>query len=167
MRVSGIDQTNAIEAWGGAATVIGLGDLTTALDRGTVDGAFSSLSIVHVFHFNEIVDYVTALPTFEPAHCFFMTLDQWNALNEAQQNAIIEGFKDADKNIYEASMAEEYEPYIAEYKESGCDVVELTAEEFKAFTDLLRPNFEALKENNTEEGLEILRIVYEYNGWEF
>lgn len=167
VRVSGTDQINAVETWGGAGTIIPLPDLTTALDRGTVDCAMSGYQLIHVFSFDEVCDWAVILPTYEPAHCFFMTMDTWNSMSPAQQDAMMEAWADITPITFQASLEQEYEPYLAEFREAGMDVYEMTPEEFEAFSDLLKPNFDALKEGNTEEGLELMKILYQYHGWEW
>ena len=167
MRVSGTDQIKAVEAWGGAATIIPLPDLTTALDRGTVDGAMSGYQLIHVFSFDEIIDYAVILPTYEPAHGFYVTMDTWNSLSAAQQDALMKGFEDVTEVTFAKSDELEYGPYLQEYRDEGVDVYEPTKEDFQPFVDLLKPNFDALKQGNSEEGLELMKIVYKYNGWDW
>jgi TRAP-type C4-dicarboxylate transport system substrate-binding protein len=167
VRTSGNVQTAAIEAWGGAGTVIALGDLTTALERKTVDAAFSGYALIHAFSFDEVCDYAVMLPALEPGHCFFMTLDKWNTLSASQQEVMMEVFSNCSGDVWERSYEEEYEPYLEEYREAGCEVYELTSEEFAPFTELLQPIFDSYKEDNTEDGLELMKIVYKYNGWDW
>ncbi|MGN1002882.1 MAG: TRAP transporter substrate-binding protein [Oscillospiraceae bacterium] len=169
MRVSGTDQINAVETWGGAATIIPLPDLTTALDRGTVDSAMSGYQLIHVFSLYEVIDWAVILPFAEPGHGYFMTLDCWNSLAPSQQDAIMEGFSGSARFIWEASDEQEYVPYLQEYRDAGVEVYEPTAAEMQEMIDALKPNFEALKEGacSTPEGLELLKIVYKYNGWEW
>lgn len=169
MRVSGTDQINAVETWGGAATIISLADMTMALDRGTVDSAMSGYQLIHVYSFDEVIDWAVILPFAEPGHGFFMKLETWDSLAPSQQDAILEGFSGADKFIWDLSDEQEYVPYIQEYKDAGVEVYEPTAEEMQEWIDALKPNFEALKSGacSTPEGLELLEIVYEFNGWEW
>ncbi len=167
IRTSGNNQSDAVKIWGGASTVIGIGDLATALDRGTVDYAFSAYALVKEFGFYEMIDYCTYTSMYDPAHCFFMSMDVWNSLSENQQQAILKGFDGIEKKTYERLVELEYEPYKEIVAGSGVTIAELNDEETGAFTEPLKPLFDNLIAGNSKEGLAILKIVYKYNGWEW
>jgi hypothetical protein len=58
-----------------------------------------------------------------------------------------------------------FEPYKDFVEDSGCSVVELTSEQAQEFTKLCEPLFEEIKPTSSPEGLEILKVIYKYNGW--
>jgi TRAP-type C4-dicarboxylate transport system substrate-binding protein len=79
-----------VEMLGGVLTVMPASEIYTGLEKGVIDGAAWPIIGVMDYNWNEVAQYLLR-PGFgvnyEP---IFMNLDKWNALSEADQNAILE-----------------------------------------------------------------------------
>ncbi len=165
IRTSGTAQADAVNTWGGASTVLGLSDLISALERNTVDSAFTGEALVNALHLYEITDYVVYTQMYEPSQFFFCSMDFWNSLSENQQKAFMSIFDDCYERTIETDT---HDPYIAELRAvDGYEVIEMTTEQTDAFVDLLKPFYDKCKEGNSEEGLELMKTLYELKGWDW
>lgn len=165
IRTSGTDQANAVGTWGGASTVLGLSDLISALERKTVDSAFTGEALVNVMHLYEITDYVVYTKMYESPQFFFCSMDFWDSLSEKQQNALMSIFDDVYSRTIETDTHDEYIEVCRGV--DGYEVVELSAEETDAFVDPLKSYFDKFKEGNSEEGIELMKLLYEIKGWDW
>jgi TRAP-type C4-dicarboxylate transport system substrate-binding protein len=166
IRSDGPYLTSALESWGASATVLGIGDLATALERGTVDYAYSGYPIVKELSMYELVDYVTFTPIGETYSGLFMTMDLWDSLSPQQQAWVEDVTTRYPKQAWDRLNAN-YEPYVEFCKEYGNQVTELTEEQALAFTEKTMPIFETSKATASPEGLEILKVIYKFNDWDW
>lgn len=88
LRAPGPLQTDLIEAMGGAGVGMPAPELYDALDRGTIDGLMIGDTGIPTFSLHEVVDHVTVGNFFVGAEFIVMNQGRWDALSEAQQQAI-------------------------------------------------------------------------------
>jgi TRAP-type C4-dicarboxylate transport system substrate-binding protein len=166
IRSNGPYLTAALESWGASATVLGIADLATALERGTIDYAYSGYPIVKELSMYELVDYVTFTPISETFSCMLMTMDLWESLSPQQQKYCEEVFAEYPSHVWD-ELYSNYEPYVQFSKDNGNSVVELSEEQALVFTEKCKPIIEESKASSGPEGLAVLKVIYEFNNWEW
>lgn len=85
-RTAGRWQGETIQAWGGKPVVIPLGDLQSALQRGTVDCTLLIYNLLDSFKIYEAAPYITRVDHSIQHTAFTMNLDKWNELSAADQD---------------------------------------------------------------------------------
>lgn len=136
VRASGKWVGEAVKLWGGAPATIALGDISTAMERKTVDAVYvGGVTVAGPFKLYELANYITYNSMQEIFGGMFMNQDSWDKLSEEQKEAFNRAI---DKfAVYgEEQMTADNETYIQAYKDQGVNFYELTDEENKAFTDI-------------------------------
>ena len=163
-RVSGGVMTDAMDAWGGTPAVVPFGDVATALERGTVDGSYTAYITFGTQHWCEVAEYITETGITESAGFEFYSLDFWNSLSQDQQN-VLDASGDMFVQFHNQSFLLDYNNATEIIAANGNPVVALTDAQTKVFTDMLTPLFEEWGKTASPLGLELLKGVYDYNGW--
>jgi TRAP-type C4-dicarboxylate transport system substrate-binding protein len=141
IRTSGKWAAEAMQKWGGAPVTVALGDVSTALERGTVDGGYCGWVIVGPFGFYEFADNISYTTLQAEFAGLVMNPASWEKLND-EQKAVIES---ASKRFAEFSndlSKENYEKIYKQLEDNGNSIYELTDEENKQFADLTKPLIE-------------------------
>jgi TRAP-type C4-dicarboxylate transport system substrate-binding protein len=157
-RASGTWISKSIESWGAAPTTIALPDLTTALERKTVQGTATGFNIIVPFKLFEVAKNITITSINEGYAACLMNAKTWDSLNTDEQAVITAAgkvFEQKSVEIGNASVAQ----YQQAVKDAGCNVYELTADEQKAFVDLSLKVMDEVKTQVTEPGLELISIL--------
>ncbi len=157
-RTSGTWLGKAMEKWGAAATTIALPDLTTALERGTVDGTYVGWTIVGPFALYEVADYVTFTDISEGFAGLLMSMDTWNSLSPAQQAVITEAAAKYVQAAYDIGTAKR-QVYYDTMEQYGTKLCTLTADEEKAFTDISLSLYDDIEPNLTDAGHQLLEVI--------
>ena len=163
VRAAGTYISKAVEAWGGAPTTVSLPDLTTALERKSVDAAYTGYSIIGSFKLYEMAKKVTFTTITESYAGLIMSMDTWNKLSPAQQAVIeraAERWRTETFNVGDAYRQQ----YIDEINAAGIDVYEMSPDETKAFTDLSSALFDDVEPGLGEKGKQLLETLRELNG---
>ncbi|MCC8028493.1 MAG: TRAP transporter substrate-binding protein [Lachnospiraceae bacterium] len=161
VRAMGTWISKSIENWGGAPTTLSLSELPNALERGTVDAAFTGWVIAIPNSLYEISDYITYTNMCESYADVLINLDVWESLTEEQQGWLEEAGRMFEE--YTVTLAEEMvESGKQEAADGGCNVYELTEEENQAFLDAVEPLFDECGATLSDKGQEILDIVNAY-----
>lgn len=163
VRAAGTYISKAVEAWGGAPTQISLPDLTTALERSTVDTAYTGWTVVGGFKLYEMGKEVTITTITESFGCCMMSMDSYNKLSADQQAAIDRAAERWRQATYDVGAGYK-EQYISDMEASGANVYQLTAEETKPFIELTSPMFDEIEGQLGEKGLTLLNTLKELNG---
>jgi len=163
VRAAGTYIAKAVEAWGGAPTTVSLADLTTALERKTVDSVYTGYSIIGGFKLYEMAPQVTLTTITESYAALIMNMDKWNSLTDNQKAAMERAAERWTQESYQVGM-DFRQQYVDEMNAAGCEVTELDAAGTKPFTDLTNPIFDELDGTLGEKGLELLSILRELNG---
>ena len=166
LRASGASVGKVIEAYGASATVLGLGDVPTALDRGTVDGLFTSASMVVQLHFTEVANNLTVLTFREMVSTYCMYLPWWNSLTPEMQ-AAIDYFCEKWFQINYETVDIQDNVEFNKARDDGVSVVELTPEQNKPFETAVKTMFDDLGGRSSAEGLAMLRVIYDHNSWDW
>ena len=163
VRASGTYISKAVEAWGGAPTTIALPDLTTALERKTVDVAYTGWTVIGGFKLYEMAPNVTFTTITESYGCLIMSMDSFEKLSAEQQAAVDRAAERWREETYNVGVGYRQQ-YIDEMKAAGVNVVEFTAEQTQPFTDLTAPMFGEIEGQLGEKGLELLNTLNALNG---
>ncbi len=115
-------------ALGANPTPMAFAELFTALQQGTVDGEEMPLGVMYGNKFQEVQKYLTMTGHSYTPFIVFMNLDQWNAMNEKQQQVMMDSIKEA--TVYERERSTYYEDIILkDMADFGMVITDLTAEE--------------------------------------
>ena len=163
VRASGTYIGKAVQNWGGAPTTISLPDLTTALERKTVDAAYTGWTVVGSFKLYEMAPYVTITSITESFGCLMMSMKTWDSLTPDQQAAIERAAESWRQETYDIGL-EFRQQYIDEMTAGGATVVELSAEETQPFTDLSTSLYDEIEGTLGEKGQTLLDTLKELNG---
>ena len=164
LRASGASLAKVIEQYGASSTVLGLGDVPTALDRGTIDGMFSSSSMMVDMHFTEVANYMTVLTFREMLGDYSMSQKWYDSLTPEMQ-AVLDYYGEVYLQTVISRVDVLEMDNLLKAQGEGTSVVWLSAEESKPFADALIPLFEDFGQRTSDKGRDLLKVIYEYNGW--
>ncbi len=136
VRASGKWVGETVKLWGGNPVTIALGDLSTAVERKTVDMIYGGdITVIKPFKIYEMADAITLTTLQEIYGGPAMNLDAWNKMSAEQQEAFNRAL---DKYVLygEELITSEYESFLQTLSDNGNPTYDLTDEENKAFTDI-------------------------------
>jgi TRAP-type C4-dicarboxylate transport system substrate-binding protein len=161
-RSSGTWLGKAIEAWGASATTIALADLTTALERNTVQGSYNGWVITGPFALYEVAPYVTFTSIAESFAGLLMNMDTWEEMSD-QQKAWVEEARDIYvQKSYDIGMGL-FDQYYKTMEDAGTNLYTLTPEEEKAFTDMSTSLYDEIAGSCTSKGLALIDALNQMN----
>ncbi len=162
MRTSGQWLGRLLESWGASATSLDMSDLTTALERNTVQGTLTAYGVVGSNKLYEVAPYLTYFNTTNNVASLIMCGDTWDSLTEEEQGWIEEAaqeFMDAGPEIGEKF----YNQYREEFEEGGAEIYDLSEEEEAAFFENMDELYDEIEANCTDKGLELIDEIEEFN----
>jgi len=165
-RASGTWISKTVEAWGGAATTIGLADLTDAFQKKTVSGTATGYNIIVPFKLYEVAKYVTETTISEGFAALLMNGDTWNSLNEDEQ-ALIQAAGDIFQDKSFEIGTQFGDEYIKTIEESGMnEIYKLSDEEQKEFQQLAFGLFDQMIDEAGlgEKGIKLIEELKKING---
>jgi len=157
-RTSGTWLGRAMENWGAAAVTIPLPELTTALERNTIDGTYTGWVIAGPYALYEVADYVTYTSILESYAGLLMNLDTWNKLNDQQKAWVNEARDIFLKESYRLGQ-EAFDVYYNAMEDYGTNLYTLTAAEENAFTSLSRALYDEIAGNATDKGKALIAVL--------
>lgn len=163
-RASGTWVSKTVEAWGGAATTIGLADLSDAFSKNTVDGTATGLNIIVPFKIYEVTKHITYTGITEGFAALLMNSKTWDGLNADEQALIAEAGKIFQNKSYDIGV-DFGKTYVETIEGSGLnETYTLTAAERQEFIDLAYGLFPQMESEVGEKGLELIGKLKELNG---
>lgn len=134
-------QTQGFNALGATATGMPLGDVYTALQQGTIDGAENPLSTLYGRSLQEVAKYIILDGHVKNFTTWVCSSDWYNSLTPEQQTALTETCEAAGE--YNNELQEEAdEEYLQLMKDAGVEVVEPTDEVIDAFKEKAQSFYE-------------------------
>lgn len=130
--------SHAIKALGGAPAFMGGGEVYMALQRGTVDGAVSSVTSFRDRKYFEVTKYVTEPGTFFPPYLCVMNLKKYNSLSPEIQKILLDAGKDTQAWARKEVLKESAES-IEDLKKHGMEVYYLPQEERMLWQKACKP----------------------------
>jgi len=127
-----------IEALGGAAVNTPMGEVYSGIERGVVDGACAPQSVYRATKHFEVAKYRTE-PTFGQLISYIaMNLDSWNALSDAEKDALTKAAIQTEKDTIEIGNAT-IDGDLKAVTEAGVEVTTFPADKYdtvqKAYYD--------------------------------
>lgn len=148
-----------MEALGAAPTIIGVGDVYSALQRGTVDGAMGGLGgAVGLKHY-EVTSHMFVpngvLGTL--IHAYVMNKERFQALSPELQKTVMEASDEARDHMHQAAI-DKYDSLLDTVREAGntVTVVDQGGEMWNAFADKLEPLTAQARKDYSSEVVSLL-----------
>ncbi|MCR4442831.1 MAG: TRAP transporter substrate-binding protein [Peptococcaceae bacterium] len=155
IRTAGKWAGEAVKLWGGAPVTVPIGDLPTALQRGTVDAAYTTWIATNTFKLYESAPYITFNNQQETFVGVMMNQKKWNSLTKDQQDAIdraMEKFK-----VYSMKLiVDERDKFKKVLSDAKCTAYVLNDAENAAFNSKAAPLMEEVKKIAGSEGAELI-----------
>lgn len=124
-----------LENAGAQPTVMGFGEVYTALQQKTIDGVLTSESNFNVQGFREVCNYITAFGIFTNYRTLVFSKSWFDGLEPEAQEAIRQASKAAQDYCKEEQASNERSKQLEMLEEAGCTVTYYTDEERQAFVD--------------------------------
>jgi len=150
--------SHAIKALGGAPAFMGGGEVYMALQRGTVDGAVSSVTSFRDRKYFEVTKHVTEPGTFFPPYLCVMNLKKWNGLSPDHQKILLEAGKDAQAWARKEVLKESQES-IQDLKKHGMEVYYLPKEEKELWKKACKPVDNIVISKTGDVGRKLLAVA--------
>jgi len=150
--------SEAIMGWGGTPTTVPLGDVTVALDRGTISVIMTGWIIADSFKIHEQAPYITFLDIATPYQGLIMSEKAWSQLNDQQKEAVGRAVK-RWQSYAEQILNESLEKYKQTLKNAGGTGYFLSKEENSAFLKVVDPIMEKVKQISGPGGEELIRVL--------
>ncbi len=148
----------AFKIWGAAPATIPIGDLSTAIERGTVDGSYTSWMMTQSYKLFESGKYFTFTKLQNNYYGLIMNSDKWESLTANQQAAIevaAADFRAYSQEVYNKQRA----TFEKELEEAGVEYYELTDEENADFINSASILFDEIKNEIGPNGLELIDVL--------
>ncbi len=163
-RASGTWVSKTVEAWGGAATTMGVADLADAFSKKTIAGTATGWNIIVPFKLYEVAKYITTTSILEGFAALLMNGDRWNSLN-ADEQALLEAaakiFEQKGEELGNKFMSE----YIQQVKDAGMnDIYTLSDAEQAEFVKLGMGLFDEMAPGLGANGLKLIESLKQANG---
>lgn len=135
VRTSGAWSGRAVTAWGAAPMSINIGDVPNALERKTIDQVLTSWIATDGFKLYETGPHITVTNMQEILPGIMMNMDTWNAMTEAQQEAVMVGAEAFMTDGYDLMISEK-DAFFDKMDELGVEVIYTDANTDKFFYDI-------------------------------
>ncbi|MFS0645914.1 DctP family TRAP transporter solute-binding subunit [Siminovitchia sp. 179-K 8D1 HS] len=129
---------DTFKKFGGDPTVMNWSEVFTSLQQGVIDGQENPLPIILNSKLSEVQDYLTVWNYMYDPIVFGMNKKLFDGLDEETQKIIKETAQEAAKYQIELNRKQN-EEILAELKEKGMEVVELTPEQIEVFQKEVQP----------------------------
>jgi len=133
-----------IEIWnamGANPTPMAWGEVVTSLSQGQIDALDHSLGVFNDFNLHEIAPYVTLTNHCSSPFPIITSLDWIESLDPEDRAVLEAGVKEMAKSQRAEEYAKEQE-YLERFRSEGAEVYELTADEVKAFQEMVKPVYD-------------------------
>jgi len=161
VRTAGRWQAETMKAWGANPTVINLGDLYTALQRGTADCALLVYNLLDSFRIYEVAKYITRIDHSINYQVVTVNLDVWQKLGPQAQRVFLEAGEQAKKKSLELRKDLTVN-IIAKFKGQGVRFCTPSTEELTRLRDATNQVWDQIKKEQGEAGRRIMAIATRY-----
>ena len=158
LRASG-GAAQILKVWGANQVGMPMSECVEALQKGVVDGLFTSLDVLKDFKIAEICRYVTRTDTVIYPFSVVMNLDKWNSLPKDVQ-AVMDDLS-VEQALWTGNYVENHINESLEWSKKNCniEVIKLTKKELAQWNKLLRPLINKWIENAKAKGLPARAII--------
>jgi len=149
-----------VESWGGSPVSMPVSDIYNAMQTGVIDGAMIDGTATGAFKLGEVADSLTyGMNTTISPFYIVMNRDSFAALSSEQQAEIKEAGRRASRLANTTQLDAARAGIIGFGNLEGKELVELTADEAKAFDDLSASVLDQVVQEATAEGLPAQDVV--------
>ncbi len=134
-------QSLGFDVLGATSTGMALGDVYSALQSKTIDGAENPLATLYGRKLHEVAKYLILDGHVKNFTTWVCSADWFNSLTEEQQQWMLEAASEAGDYNNEVQAKEEAE-YLAKFKEEGVTVVEPSEEVMNGFREKAQAFYE-------------------------
>ena len=148
----------SIKRWGGSPVTVSLGDISCALDRGTIKVSYTGWIITGPFKLYEPAPYVTMTNLQEMLCGLIMSEKAWTKLTGFQKEALLRAARrwmDFSDQL-SGRLKKKFEETV---KQSGGTVYHLSENENNTFKKLTRPLLDQVEKIAGPEGKELMDII--------
>ena len=164
VRVPGLPMyLDLFSAWGAQPVAMPFTELYTALQQGTVDGQDNGIVLSANSRFHEVQKYLSLTRHAYGTGALACNTEVWESLSEEDRAALTE----VAENVSETATQEvraSVDTKLAELKDAGMEVTELTPEQIRAFADTKDEIWEANREVFGDEVID--QLIEESNAAE-
>lgn len=146
MRSNGPIASALFKRYGASSQSLDSSEVYTAMQRGTIDGAYSGLSSIVSRKWDEVGKYVLAIHSGLTYYPVFANLDWWKGLTSKQRNEISQAIRSTEKAEGQ-SVIKAYQKDLATVQQNGNQVVNPTGalrQQWRQATDFLHQTYEDL-----------------------
>ena len=143
----------AFETLGAAPTPMAWPEVISALQQGTIDGQENPLSVITSAKLSEVQEHLTLSGHVYSPAVMLVSGAFWEGLSDADKQAFREGAEQA-KQAMRDFVDQVEQSGVAQLKEEGMNVGELSADQRAAFREALAPAYEEYSQEYGAETLE-------------
>lgn len=139
MKIRTMENTLHIKAWQALKanpTPMAFTEVFTALQQGTIDGQENSIGQIESNKLYEVQHYISLTDHIYTPYCVVMNQGKWDSLTAKQKDIVERAMKEATNVMLRESQAFEKDA-IEIMKNYGCDVIDLSDEQKKAFQKMI------------------------------
>jgi len=161
VRTAGRWQAETLKNWGANPVVINLGDLYTALQRGTADCTLLVYNLLDSFRIYEVAKYITRIDHSINYNIVSVNMDVWKKLGPEAQKILLEAGEQARRKALELRKDLTVN-IIAKFKGQGVRFCTPSAEELTRLRDATNQVWEQIRKEQGEAGRRIVAIAAKY-----
>ncbi|WP_374717284.1 TRAP transporter substrate-binding protein [Geobacillus thermodenitrificans] len=151
-----------IKAYGASPVFLGAGEVYTALQRKTIDGATSGTTAMLQRHYDEVAKYLTINNYSYLEFILAVNKSFWDRLPEKTKNLLSETAQQTEQWIREQAKAED-ERTAKELEEKGMEVYVVPESDLPKWKEAAKPARDVYIERAGDLGKELLNIVETIN----
>lgn len=148
----------AVKGLGAEPTFISLGELYSALQKGVVDGGFSSMSNYVGKKRYEVAPYLTVCNFYSGTLQHAMNLDTYKSLCPKWRKIFDEAFEEAE-HWWAGQVYKIFEEQLAEVKAGGGKIYHVPADELGRWKKATEPFWKDLQENYPKDYPRLMELV--------
>lgn len=161
VRVSGTWMGRLAVSMDLATSDIGLSELATALQRGTIDACITGIEQVYSQMLGEVCDYASIFEETDGMGALVMNQETWDKLDDAQKACVeeaVDNWMDECLNV----SNEFYDTSIAALEEYDVEIHYMTDEESDAFLATVPEVYEEIDKDATENGIALKNAILDW-----
>jgi TRAP-type C4-dicarboxylate transport system substrate-binding protein len=147
-----------VKALGGAPAFMGGGEVYMALQRGTVDGAISSITSFCDRKYYEVTKYVTEPNFLFGLYACMINLNKWNGLSADAQKVLVAAEKETQEWGRKEVQKVDGEA-LEELKKKGMEIYSLPKAEKELWRNALKPVYELVIKKAGDVGPRMFEIA--------
>ncbi|MFC2018996.1 TRAP transporter substrate-binding protein DctP [Chloroflexota bacterium] len=153
-------QADLAKAYGAVPTMMGYGEVYSALERGILDGTVNTLSSSNSMKWFEQYTHAVDVPFFTGGTAWLINWDTWERIPAKYQKIMLEVAEEVERESYE-DMVKEYAELEVKFKAAGIQFVKLSSIESKQLVDKsIDVAWSGLYQGMTSEEYAELRMLY-------